>query len=362
MNILIFFGILLALVLVHEWGHFAAARAFGVRVDEFAFGFPPRLFSLKRGETEYSFNALPIGGYVKIHGEDPEKLPPDDPDRARSLVARPRWQQALVIVAGVVMNLFLAWALFSAAFVVGAPASAENAPYPVHDARLTVVAVAPNSPAEEAGIREMDVIVQVSADGESVSPILPQEVIDFVGGRGGESVSFTLLRGGETVVLSAIPKDGIVEGRSAVGITMDSVGTMRVPIRLSPIEGAKRTWYVTEMTAIGLYSFFSSAFVGEADLDQVTGPVGIVRAVGTAADAGFAQTLIFAAIISVNLALINLIPFPALDGGRLLFIGVEAVIRRHIPAKVAGYANLAGFALLMLLMLVITVNDVMKLF
>jgi regulator of sigma E protease len=362
MGILVFFIILLALVLVHEWGHFAAARAFRVRVDEFAFGFPPRLFSVKKGETEYSFNVLPIGGYVKIHGEDPEKMEPNDPDRARSLVARPKWQQAAVIVAGVVMNIVLAWVLLSASLAIGAPASMEGAPYPVHDAKLTVVALAPDSPAKAAGIREMDVILGVSADTDSIAPTVPQDVIDFVGGRGGEEVVFTLERGGKTIALSVVPQNGIVEGRAAVGITMDQVGTMRVPLHLAPIEGAKRTWHVTKMTAVGLYGFFSKAFAGRADLDEVTGPVGIVKAVGTAADSGFSDTLIFAAIISINLAIINLIPFPALDGGRLLFIGIEALIRRPIPAKVAGYANLAGFAFLMLLMLVVTANDVAKLF
>lgn len=362
MDILIFFVILFALVLVHEWGHFAAARAFKIRVDEFAFGFPPRLFSVKKGETEYSFNALPIGGYVKIHGEDPEKMEPNDPDRARSLMARPKWQQATVIVAGIIMNIVLAWALLTASLAIGAPASADGAPYPVRDAKLTVVALAPDSPAKTAGIREMDAILGVSAGTDSVAPTAPQDVIDFVGGRGGEEVAFMLERGGETIVLSAVPQDGIVLGRAAVGITMDQVGTMRVPLHLAPIEGAKRTWYVTEMTAVGLYEFFSKAFIGQANLDQVTGPVGIVKAVGTAADSGFSDTLVFAAIISINLAIINLIPFPALDGGRLLFVGIEAIIRRSIPVKVAGYANLVGFALLMLLMLVVTANDVMKLF
>lgn len=362
MDIVIFFVILLALVLVHEWGHFAVARAFNVRVDEFAFGFPPRVFSVKKGETEYSFNALPIGGYVKIHGEDPEKLSPNDPDRSRSLVARPKWQQAAVIVAGIAMNMVLAWLLLTASFAIGATASAEDAPYPVRDARLTVIALAPDSPAKLAGIREMDVILGISAEHESVSPSSPQDVIDFVGVRGGKSVSFTLERGGKTIVLSAIPKDGIVPGRAAVGMTMDLVGTMRVPLSVAPIEGAKRTWYVTKATAVGLFDFFSHLFVGKANLDQVTGPVGIVKAVGVAADSGFTTTLVFAAVISINLALINLIPFPALDGGRLLFVGIEAVARRPIPARVAGYANIAGFALLMLLMLVVTANDILKLF
>lgn len=361
MNILIFFVVLLLLVLVHEWGHFAAARAFGIRVDEFAFGFPPRLFSIRRGETEYSFNALPIGGYVKIHGEDPEKLPKDDPDRARSLVSRPRWQQAIVLVAGITMNIVLAWMLLTVSLAIGTLASEDGAPYPVVNARLMVIALVPDSPAKEAGIREFDAIAGVSSGGESIVPVQPSDVVDFVAPRAGVPVSFLLERDGKPLVLSATPKEGIVPDRAAVGITMDRVGLMRVPWYLAPIEGARRTWFVTKSTAIGLARFFSDAFVGRADLDAVTGPVGIITAVGVAAESGVAATLVLAAIISINLALINLIPFPALDGGRLLFVGIEAFLHRPIPARIAGYVNIVGFALLMFLMLVVTVNDIAKL-
>jgi regulator of sigma E protease len=362
MDILIFFVILLALVLVHEWGHFAAARLFGIRVDEFAFGFPPRIFSIRRGETDYAFNALPIGGYVRIHGEDPEKLQQDDPDRSRSLVARPKWQQAAVIFSGVAMNVILAWGLFTASLMIGAPTSSEGAPYPVHDPQLTVILVGANTPAQEAGFRERDVLLSVSDGSSTVSPESPDEVVKFVGERGERPMTFSVLRGGEIIRLGATPKFGIVEERAAIGITMDIVGTMRIPFYIAPIEGAKRTWYVLDVTARGIGDFFLHAFIGRADLDSVTGPVGIVQAVGSAADSGFVETLIFAAIISVNLAIINLIPFPALDGGRLLFVGIEAITRRSIPVRVAGFANVLGFALLMLLMLVVTYNDVMKLF
>ncbi len=363
MNILLFLLILLVLVLVHEFGHFIVAKVAKIRVDEFAFGFPPRLFSIKKGETRYSFNLLPIGGYVKIYGEDPNDVDARAHDKKRSFVGQHRLIQAAVIVAGVFMNIVLAWVFLSATFMVGTPASPED-PYGayVKDVRLTVLEVRPDTPAATSGLRSGDVIVQIT-DGEAAPliPTSPEAVQNFIGPREGMGISVSYLRGGDLETLTVTPVAGIVPDRAAIGIAMDMYGTLRLPPHLAFWEGAKRTYEFTLLTATGIWDFLSGIFTGRGDFAQVTGPVGIVKAVGVAADSGIANLLFFTALISINLAIINLIPFPALDGGRLLFVIIEGITRRPIPAKFQNRANVVGFAFLMLLMIAVTWSDIAKL-
>src|SRR3989338_1767774 len=169
MNILIFFIILLILVLVHEFGHFFAAKKFGIRVDEFGFGFPPKLFGIKKGETEYTFNLLPIGGFVKIFGEDP--------NREKSFVHKAKWKQATVLFAGVFANFLLAWFLFSVGFMSGMPASVGSVPDAnLTDVSLVVLSVAPNSPASKSGLKSGDKIVSIQND-KNYTPYINPEVV-----------------------------------------------------------------------------------------------------------------------------------------------------------------------------------------
>lgn len=360
MSLLLFFAVLLLLVLVHEFGHFIVAKWAKIRVDEFAFGFPPRLFAKRVGETNYAFNALPLGGYVKIYGENPDDV--TERDRKRSFVARPRWVQAAVIVAGVVMNIILAWVLISMILVLGiaAPVDDERAAY-VRDAKLLVTGVREGSPAEHSGLKAGDALTTISDGAESVDAKDPESVSSFIAPREGRPVTISFIRDGVEESETMLPVSGIVPGGGAVGIYMDMVGTLRLPLHLALWDGAERTWMYTEMTAVGIYSFLAGTIAGDSDFSQVTGPVGIVNAVGDAAELGFTNLLLFTALISINLAVINLIPFPALDGGRLLFVLIEAVTRRAIKPVVANALNLAGFALLMLLMLAVTYHDIARL-
>ncbi len=360
MSIIIFLFILFVLVIVHEFGHFIVAKRAGIRVDEFAFGFPPRLFSVTKGETRYAFNLLPLGGYVRIFGENPEDSE-GSPDRARSFGAQPRWVQASVIVAGVVMNLVLAWVLISLtlAFGVTTPVGEDRAD--VSNIRVVLSGVREGSPAEAAGLKPGDEILSVSDERESVAGTVPDAISAFVGAREGVPLSVSILRNETPLSFTVVPQTGLVADRAVMGVGMEEVGTLKLPVHRALWVGLKRTWEFTEMTAVGLGGFFAGAFTGEADLSQVTGPVGIVRAVGGAAESGVTHLLLFTALISINLAVINILPFPALDGGRLLFIVVEAVMRRPIKATVASGLNVLGFALLMLLMIIVTWNDVANL-
>lgn len=361
MSILIFIIVLLLLVLVHEFGHFIVAKKAGIRVDEFAFGFPPKLWSSTKGETTYVLNALPLGGYVKIYGENPEEVS-EGVDQKRSFVAQPRIIQALVIVAGIVFNLLFAWFLFAAAFMIGVPAPLDGGEgYPIKDPVLLVSGIAERSPAALAGLIAGDVLKRVSDPTESVDVTSSEQVIAFVSPREGRPLTLTYERKGAVKEVTLVPVSGIIPDVAAVGIYMDVVGTLRLPPHLALWVGLKKTYEFTVMTASGLAGFLADIVRGHSDFTQVTGPVGIVRAVGDAAGIGFSNVVLFTALISINLAVINIIPFPALDGGRLLFIVIEGVMRRPIKPRVANAFNIAGFALLMLLMLAVTWHDVAKL-
>ena len=358
MSILLFLVVLLVLVLVHEFGHFIVAKKFGIRVDEFAFGFPPRLFAKKKGETTYAFNALPLGGYVKIYGENPDEV---TTDRTRSFIAKPRPTQALVIVAGVVFNLLLAWFLISAVLMAGIPAPVGMDGYTVTSPRLMITGVNEGTPAKDAGLLEGDVLVTLS-DGTTLLDITEAEsATEFIAARLDVPLTITYERQGEIKETVATPSGKIVEGRGAIGVYLDMVGILKLPPHLALWEGLQKTYEYTKLTVVGIYTFIWGAVTGEGDFAQVTGPVGIVNAVGQAAGVGLTNLVLFAALISINLAVINLIPFPALDGGRLLFIAIESIVRRPIPIKIANALNLAGFALLMLLMVAVTYHDVVRL-
>ena len=361
MSIIIFIVVLLLLVTVHEFGHFIVAKKFGIRVDEFAFGFPPRLWSIKRGETTYALNALPIGGYVKIYGEDPKDIQAGV-DEGRSFVGQSRIIQGLVVIAGVFFNFLFAWLLFAGAFMAGVPAPLDGGDgYPVRDPRLIVTGVADDSPAFRAGLLSGDIIKKLNDGADSVEVANIDQVVAFVSPREGHSVTLTYLRKGETKEAVMVPVTGIVSDVAAVGMYMDTIGTLQLPPHTALWVGLKKTYQFTVMTAVGIADFLTHIFTGRADFSQVTGPVGIVRVVGDAAGVGFSNVVLFTAVISINLAVINLIPFPALDGGRLLFIIIEGIIRRPIKSKVANALNVAGFAFLMLLMVVVTYHDVLKL-
>ncbi|MCI0533493.1 RIP metalloprotease RseP [bacterium] len=364
MDIIIFLIVLLVLIVSHEFGHFITAKKAGVRVDEFGIGFPPRIASMKKGETEYTLNALPFGGFVKIFGEDPDEVSKSGPESSRSLVNQPKYIQAAVIAAGVFFNILLAWILISGGYMAGLPSGVENAPAGarIAEPELTLVDVLPDSPAEDAGLKIGDRIMSVAAEKEMEENLDPEALQNFIGRHGDDEIHIAYRRGSEEGVAVLTPVLGIVEEKPAIGIAMDMIGIATLPPHRAFFEGAKLTWNLTDATVRGYGSFFKQIFMGDADLSQVTGPVGIVGLVGDASDFGFTYLLSFTAFISINLAVINLLPFPALDGGRLLFLAIEAVRRRPIPHKVSNTVNAAGFALLLLLMLIVTYRDILNIF
>lgn len=366
MNIIIFIVILLVLVVSHEFGHFFVAKKSGIRVDEFSFGFPPKLFGKKIGETTYNFNALPLGGYVKIFGENPDEDSMNGPDSKRSFVNKPKYIQAAVLVAGVVMNLLVAWLLLSVGFISGLPTSVGNVPKGaiVENQALTITSVSASSPAEIGGLKTGDKILSLETTTDSTkllsSDLGTESVQSFVKAHSGQEIKVLLIRGKEEKEVTVIPqlnKDGNV----MIGISMDTIGTLKLPLHRAIWEGLKLTKDVTVATVVGFYDLIKNAIIGKADMTTLTGPIGIVGVVGDAAKFGFIYILSFTALISINLAVINLVPFPALDGGRLLFLLIEKIKGSRIKPQVANVMNMIGFGLLMLLMVFISYHDIVKL-
>ena len=364
-SIILFVFVLAALIFVHELGHFVVSKLFGIRVDEFALGFPPRLWGFRRGETEYAINLVPLGGYVKIFGENPDEESMSGPDSSRSFVNKPKWTQALVLVAGVSFNILFAWLIFSGSLMSGltAPVGYLDSTN-VKDAHVVIADVLQGSPAAVAGLAAADQIDSVSVDdhhleGESLTVVAIQDVIAE---SKGDPINIVYERKGEVKTATITAKEGLVAEKLAVGISMNALGTLQENPLRALIDGAKITAHVTAQTATGLFLFFKNAFTGHADFSQVAGPVGIVGYVGQAYSLGALYLFAFISIISINLAIINLLPFPALDGGRLLFVLIEAIKGSPIRPKIANAVNGIGFAILILLMLVVTYHDIAKFF
>ncbi len=395
MTVLIFFVVLFILILVHEWGHFIVAKKTGMRVDEFGIGFPPRLFGIKKGETEYTFNLLPIGGFVRIFGEDavttasarldadvPEQSDGNTPssgqrqydenaedaehakeqgsDISRSFTSKSKWAQTAVLLAGVTMNVIFAWFLFVIVFIIGVPTAVDEATAS-QDAAFTITHVLPDGPADRAGIPVGAIITGYAPEaGEELTPSAFSAYASTAQGP----IVVTYEYDGEMVATEVTPVLGLIPdepNKPAIGVALSLVETVNSPFHIAVLDATVTTYESLIAILVGTLGLFADIAQLDADLSQVAGPVGIVGLVGDAAQFGFASLLMFTAIISLNLAVINLLPFPALDGGRLVFVAVEAITRRPIDPAWVLRLNTLGFILLILLMLAVTYSDIAKL-
>ncbi len=367
MSALIFFIVLAILVLVHECGHFLFAKRFGIRVDEFGLGFPPKIWGKKYGETEYTINWIPFGGFVRIFGENPDEESLNGPDAKRAMVHKPRWKQAIVLFGGILFNFLFAWLLISAVYTIGVPASRDDyAEYAnrISDSRIAITQVNMGSPAEKAGIKAGDAIEKIVAG----SIILEKEavtvpVIKDALTRAGNPVTITVKRGSEMKDIVVTPTKGLIEeNKYAIGIAMEDVGTLKLPVHLAVYEGGKFTLHMIVGVAEGLYTLIHGIVVGKPDLSSVSGPVGIAGLVGDAAKIGFTYLIMLTALISINLGVINLVPFPALDGGRLFVLLIESIRRKALKPRIINMMNTVGFVILLMIMLLVTFKDIFKYF
>lgn len=374
LEIITFVIVLVVLILVHELGHFIVAKLSGMRVDEFGIGYPPRALTLwKKGDTVYTLNWLPFGGFVRIYGEDGVDDASEGSSKensSRAFSSKPRILQALTLIAGITMNFLLAFIIFTVTQAVGVQQeiTSDQSAYATNQS-VTLAAIKPGSPADKAGFKVGDrfesAMIKTKILGISYNGIVPQGYTTLIGlDAKGDPITFVMNRDGKEVTIIATPQLNIIPSapqQPALGFTVTLLGTVKVPLAQAPINGAIITWNATTQTAVALFDFFKNIVLFKADLSQVSGPVGIAGEVGSATAQGFTTLLSFMALISINLALINLIPIPALDGGRLLFVIIEAIIRRPLNPRIAERVNMVGFALLILLMVVVTGHDIYKL-
>ncbi len=370
LTIVTFFVILGVLVFVHEFGHFWVARRFGIKPEEFGFGFPPRIggiYKSKSGrwkkvmggkevddaaDTIYSFNWIPIGGFVKL-GEDDNSS--SDPDH---FLNKKIWQRMAIIMAGVTMNVILAAFLISAGYAVGLPQALDGtAPGAiVSDRQVQVVDVLPSSPADQAGIMANDIIE--SAGGSAVTGT--EGLQEFVDSHVGESVNITVRRGEEEKNIAVTPEIMAETGRGGIGIGIVDTGVVRYPFYLAAWEGVKSTALLLVSIVFAFFNILKNLFVGQGVSADLAGPVGIAILTGQVARLGFVYIMQFAAILSVNLAIINAFPFPALDGGRFVFLVFEKVMGRPVKKSVEAVIHNVGFLLLMLLVVMVTYRDIVR--
>lgn len=341
---------------VHELGHFIMAKRSGMRVEEFGFGFPPRMFGIRKGETIYSINWIPLGGFVKISGEDGEAT--DDP---QSFVNKPFLQKFSVLVAGVSMNVVLAWVLVSIGLAIGLPAIVdefEQLPKSaqVRNVQIGLVAVSPDSPAAAAGIKPGDSILAVN--GEPIDSI--EELIVLTKQNAGKETVYEFKRGSESFSKTLTPRVNPPEGKGPLGIAPSQIAEISYPWYEAPFRGLVGTINLVWGTLSVFGQIIGQWLSGQSVSGALAGPVGIAVLTRDATRLGFNYLMQFTALLSVNLAIINAVPFPALDGGRILFLFIEKIRGRKMPIKAEQVANTVGFSLLLLLMVFVTVKDVSR--
>jgi regulator of sigma E protease len=418
-TIIIFAVLLSVLVFVHELGHFLSARLFGVKAEEFGFGFPPRIFGLQKisgqkvepvlgiseekitvssglpdaspvinveekntavekisvfkrwrwvmgaddpkdaaderiekAGTIYSFNWLPLGGFVKIKGEQGESHDTD------SLLAKPIWKRAIIMSAGVAMNLIIAAIMLAVSFMIGLPQSLDGISNDakIEQKNLMVAQVVSGSPAEKAGLKMGDNILAIN--GKNFGTY--EELSEFVAGKENQELKYEIKRGREELQFNIIPKMMAETGKAGVGIAVAETGVVRYNWYQAIWEGIKNTVFLTWYVIVAFVTIIKNLFIGQGVGAEVSGPVGIAVMTGQVARLGLAYILQFAAMLSINLAVVNYLPLPALDGGRVLFLIIEKLRGRAVPEKIEAAIHNVGFMLLILLVVIVTFKDVFK--
>lgn len=369
---LIFLIVLSVLVFVHEIGHFLTARKFGIKAEEFGIGFPPRAFGIYKSlsgkwkrvrgsktvddaaDTIYSINWLPLGGFVKIKGEDGENVDPD------SFASKKIWQRTIVLSAGVFMNIVLATILISIGLMIGSPQGLEGLGKSavVKNRQIQVVEVVEGSPAKQSGVIAGDVLVSIN-DSEFATY---QEIQKFVDENKDKVLNYTIKRGVALLDLKIKPEIRKETGKGGIGVVLVESGTVRYPWYAAIWEGIKQTGMLTWAILVAFYEMFRNLFLGNGVGADVAGPIGIAKLTGQVARLGVMHLIQFTALLSINLAIINFLPIPALDGGRILFLIIEKIKGKPVKKELEAVIHNIFFMLLMVLILFITFKDVWGLF
>jgi len=346
------------LILGHEAGHFFVAKAFGLKVDEFGIGFPPRIVAKKFGDTEYSINWLPFGGFVRISGErgefegiSPEEGSPGDAspkttddgttndtaDTSRLFYKQPAWKKSAIVLAGVFMNFILGWLLISAVLMIGVPQT------------LVISGIQAGSPAAMAGIQAGD-IVKGYTDSQSF--------INFIDAHKGMPVTLTVTRNDKNITFTVTPRVNPPADQGALGVALEDGGSPRENPFLAIWNGLEDAAIISWLTLQAFFELIKQIFVHATIPADVVGPVGIFGIAEETGKIGLGYLLQFLGIISINLMIVNCIPFPALDGGRFLLVIIEKIKGSPLSYKIEATVNGIGFALILTLMVVLTVRDI----
>lgn len=342
------------LIIAHELGHFYSARFFKVKVEEFGFGFPPKIFSRVKNGIRYSINLLPLGGFVKIFGEHGEGQ-----DSHESFVSRTAWQRLIILGAGVGMNIVLAWVFFSVGAAVGTPQVIDDV-----DSRIpiSIIGILPRSPAEQRGLRFGDQILELRSSEMSLRVESEKDVSDFVDGYRGEEITMIVRRAGAVQEITITPRVRVPEGEGPLGISMGRLSSVRVAWYKAPFAGAKMVAETLIAILSGLGVILRDFFWYQRTDVSVSGPVGIYLFGRDIQALGFSYILQFIGMLSVNLAVLNALPIPALDGGRMFFILIEKIRGSRINPGIENMAHSIGFAVLILLMALVTYKDLLTVF
>ena len=352
MDVLIFLLALSIVVVFHEFGHFFAAIKMGVKVEEFGLGLPPRMVGKKFGKTLFSLNWLPIGGFCKLYGEEVAATGLMMKRSKKAFCNKKPWQKMLIVMGGVVMNLVLAVLIFSVVYtVLGVPQEMD---------KVKVLEVAEGSPAEEAGLKKDDWIMGVG----QVRVKTARELVGEVSKHEGETVELAVERGEIMQTVMVEVRENPPEGEGSMGVAITHMDMVKVPwwqFYKGVGAGFKEAYFWGKIIVGGMYEMISGLFAGRVP-EGVAGPVGMYQATSSIKkDQGIWAMIHFFGIISVNLAILNFMPFPALDGGRMIFIGWEMLTKKKVNSKVESTMNSVGMMVLLALLLLVTVGDVFRL-
>jgi regulator of sigma E protease len=349
-TLVLFVATFTLIVAVHEFGHFAAARLLGMKVLEFAFGFPPRLAGIRRGETEYTINWIPFGGFVRILGQDDFSIHQQGTGDPRSFTSKPWWAQAIVLAAGVFMNFVLAILILTIAFMTGTTA-------PTGDVR--VADVRPTSPAAVAGVSVGDIIVDV--DGTAMHTARAVVTAASKAGQKQQEISIHIRRGEQDLTVKAAPRAEPPAGEGPLGIQVEEV---QAPVSVGPAQAFGSAVTLTGDVVGQIIALPGQLIAQRASpsggAPVVGGPIEIFRVTGQVAQFGVPTFLKLVGVLSVNLGVINIIPFPGLDGGRLFFVLLGALLRRRLSPQVEAAIHAVGFVLLLGLLVIVSISDIRR--
>lgn len=345
-------------IFVHEFGHFMAGRKMGVRVEEFGFGYPPRIKAVKIKGTEYSLNWVPFGGFVKLKGlEEGNKEVKQKEGEKDSFSGKKIWQRAYILSAGVLMNFILTFFLVTLGYLVGLPSAIdENTTGRIRNEQIQVYEVIKNTPAELAGFKTGDVIVSI--DKQKFTKI--KDLQAYEADKIDQTLQMSLKRGREILNISVKPQIMDETKQGKLGVSLVETALVSYPVHIALYKGLSTTGSLISQIVYGIYDIVKTAIITHRVSADIAGPVGIAVISGQVAKLGFIYILQFVAILSTSLAIMNFLPLPALDGGRLLFLFIEKIRGKPVNQRMENLVHTFGFYALFLLLIIVSFRDLQR--